>query len=104
MSWYSCCASRLSGSSTVTIALAADECSSATQPPSAPHASESRTSAISRGRSEGGGGAARGRGGRSGADLLDLVLAELDQGGRQRLESHRAQERGAVAGGDHPAQ
>ena len=30
------------------MALAADECSSATQPPNAPQASESRTSAISR--------------------------------------------------------
>ncbi len=46
--WYSCCASTLSGSSTVTMALAADECSSATQPPSPPQASESKTSAISR--------------------------------------------------------
>ena len=113
--WYSCWASRLSGSSTVTMALAADECSSATQPPNAPQASESTTSAISRASSVAGvrGGARPGRwpaglrpvqGGGHGPISAIWARPSCATVGEQRLESDRVEERRVVPGGDHPAQ
>ena len=49
--WYICLASRLSRSFTETRESAAEECCVATQPPSAPQASESRTRPASSARS-----------------------------------------------------